>query len=177
MEPNLNPEVKVLIPQEELEAKIREMAAEISARHKGHELHLICVLKGGAYFMTELSKYITVPVTIDFMSASSYGAGTTSSGVVKINKDLDEPIEGKHVIVVEDIIDTGYTLSYLLNFLKARQPASLELAAILNKPSRRVVDVDIDYYGFSVPDKFIVGFGLDANQKYRNLPYIGYIDT
>lgn len=127
--------------------------------------------------MTELSKYITVPVTIDFMSASSYGAGTTSSGVVKINKDLDEPIEGKHVIVVEDIIDTGYTLSYLLNFLKARQPASLELAAILNKPSRRVVDVDIDYYGFNVPDKFIVGFGLDANQRYRNLPYIGYIDT
>ena len=177
MESNLYPEIKVLIPQEELEAKIKEMAAEINIKYAGKELHLICVLKGGAYFMTELSKYITVPVTIDFMQASSYGAGTTSTGVVKINKDLDEPIEGRHVIVVEDIIDTGYTLSYLLDFLKGRHPASLELAAILNKPSRRVVDVEIDYYGFNVPDKFIVGFGLDADQKYRNLPYIGYIET
>ncbi len=170
-------DIKILIPQDQLEAKIKEMAAEISAKHEGHELHLICVLKGGAYFMTELSKYITVPVTIDFMSASSYSSGTTSSGVVKINKDLDEPIEGKHVIVVEDIIDTGYTLSYLLNFLKDRRPASLELAAILNKPSRRIVNVNIDYYGFNVPDKFVVGFGLDADQKFRNLPYIGYIET
>jgi len=170
-------DIKTLIPQAELEAKIKEMASEISKRHEGEELHLICILKGGAYFMTELSKYITVPVTIDFMSASSYGSGTTSSGVVKINKDLDEPIEGKHVIVVEDIIDTGYTLSYLLNFLKDRKPASLELCAILNKPSRRIVDVHIDYYGFDVPDKFIVGFGLDADQKFRNLPYIGYIET
>lgn len=174
---NNDVDIKVLIPQDELEAKIKEMAAEISAKHAGHTVHLICVLKGGAYFMTELSKYMTVPVTIDFMSASSYGAGTTSSGVVKINKDLDEPIEGKHVIVVEDIIDTGYTLSYLLNFLKDRKPASLELCAILNKPDRRIVDVNIDYYGFDVPDKFVVGFGLDMDQKFRNLPYIGYIEV
>ena len=177
MEPNLYPEVKVLIPEEELETRIKAMAAEISAKHAGHEVHLVCVLKGGAYFMTELSKFITVPVTIDFIQTSSYGANTTSSEVVKINKDLDKPIEGKHVIVVEDIIDTGYTLSYMLDFLKTRHPETLELCAILNKPSRRIVDVHIDYYGFDVPDKFIVGFGLDANQRYRNLPYIGYIET
>lgn len=177
MEENSNVEIKTLIPQEELEARIKEMAAEISSKYAGKTVHLICILKGGAYFMTELSKYMTIPVTIDFMSVSSYGSGTTSTGIVKIIKDLDEPIEGRNVIVVEDIIDTGFTLSYLLNLLKDRKPASLELCAILSKPDRRVVEVHIDYCGFTVPDKYIVGFGLDMDQKYRNLPYIGYIEV
>ena len=126
--------------------------------------------------MTELSKYITIPVTIDFMQVTSYGAGTTSSGIVKIVKDHDEPLEGRNVIIVEDIIDTGYTLSYLMEILKDRKPASLKLAAMLNKPDRRIREVKIDYCGFDVPDKFVIGYGLDYDQKYRNLPYIGVVE-
>lgn len=165
-----------LITQKELEDRIKELGEEISRNHAGHSVHLICILKGGVYFMTELSKYITVPVTLGFMSVSSYGSGTVSSGIVKIEKDLDESIEGRHVIVVEDIVDTGYTLSYLLEMLKARKPETLELCTLLNKPDRRVREVNIDYCGFGVPDQFIVGFGLDKDQKYRNLPYIGAIN-
>ena len=168
--------ISILITAEELEERIKELAEEISRDHAGQCVHLVCILKGGAYFMTQLSKFMTIPVTIGFMSVSSYGSGTVSSGVVKINKDLDDSIEGRHVIVVEDIIDTGYTLSYLLEMLKGRNPASLELCTLLNKPERRVVDVDVDYCGFGVPDKFIVGYGLDKDQKYRNLPYIGTIE-
>ena len=152
------------------------MGAQISRDYEGKSVHLICILKGGAYFMTELSKYITVPVTIDFMQVTSYGSGTTSSGIVKIVKDHDEPLEGREVIVVEDIIDTGYTLSYLLEMLKDRKPASLKLAAMLNKPDRRIREVKIDYCGFDVPDKFVIGYGLDYDQKYRNLPYIGVVE-
>lgn len=168
--------IRTLISEEKLNARIREMAAQISSDYAGKELHLICILKGGAYFMTELSKYITVPVTIDFMAVSSYGAGTVSSGIVKIIKDHDEPIEGKHVMIVEDIIDTGFTLSYLLEMLRDRRPASLQLCAMLNKPDRRIREVRIDYCGFDIPDEFVVGYGLDYDQRYRNLPYIGVVE-
>jgi hypoxanthine phosphoribosyltransferase len=168
--------LSTLISEEDLTARIREMAAKISEDYEGKDLHLICILKGGAYFMTELSKYITVPVTIDFMAVSSYGSKTVSSGIVKIIKDHDEPIENRDVLVVEDIVDTGFTLSYLMEILRDRKPASLKLCAMLNKPDRRVREVKIDYCGFDIPDKFVVGYGLDYDQHYRNLPYIGVIE-
>lgn len=168
--------LSTLISEEDLTARIREMAAKISEDYAGKDLHLICILKGGAYFMTELSKYITVPVTIDFMAVSSYGSKTVSSGIVKIIKDHDEPIENRDVLVVEDIVDTGFTLSYLMEILRDRKPASLKLCAMLNKPDRRVREVKIDYCGFDIPDKFVVGYGLDYDQHYRNLPYIGVIE-
>jgi len=138
-------------------------------------VHLICVLRGGSFFMCELAKRITVPVSIDFMSVSSYGGDTKSCGVVKIVKDLDDTIKGKDVIVIEDIVDSGRTLSYLMEMLKEREPASLALCTLLDKPDRRVIDVDVDYTGFVIPDEFVVGYGLDYAQKYRNLPYIGIV--
>ena len=168
--------ISVLIPQEELEARIREMAAQISKDYEGKKLHLVCILRGSIFFTCELAKYITVPVTIDFMSVSSYGDGTESTGRIKIMKDLDDPIKDKHVLVVEDIIDSGHTLSHLLSFLKVREPESLKLCTLLDKPSRRVVDVDVDYVGKEIPDLFVVGYGLDYAQKYRNLPYIGVVE-
>ena len=168
--------LSTLISEEDLTARIREMAAKISEDYAGKDLHLIYILKGGAYFMTELSKYITVPVTIDFMAVSSYGSKTVSSGIVKIIKDHDEPIENRDVLVVEDIVDTGFTLSYLMEILRDRKPASLKLCAMLNKPDRRVREVKIDYCGFDIPDKFVVGYGLDYDQHYRKLPYIGVIE-
>ncbi len=171
----MNHTVTTLISEEKLIARIKELAAQISQDYAGKEVHLICILKGGAYFMTELSKYITVPVTIDFMAVSSYGSKTVSSGIVKIIKDHDEPIEGKNVLVVEDIVDTGFTLSYLLEMLRDRKPASLKLCAMLNKPDRRIREVKIDYLGFDIPDEFVVGYGLDYDQHYRNLPYIGIV--
>lgn len=137
---------------------------------------MICVLKGGSFFMCELAKRISVPVSLDFMSVSSYGSGTKSGGVVKIVKDLDDPIQDKDVIVVEDIVDSGRTLSYLLEMLQARGPRSLHLCTLLDKPDRRVVDVNVDYTGFQIPDEFVVGFGLDYDQRYRNLPYIGVVE-
>ena len=149
----------------------------ISEKYAGKSIHLICVLKGGAFFMTELAKRITVPVTLDFMSVSSYGSGSESSGVVKFVKDLDEPLEGKDVIVVEDIIDSGRTLSYLMEILKKRNPKSLALCTLLDKPDRRVREVKVDWVGFEIPDKFVVGYGLDYDQKYRNLPYIGVVEV
>ena len=167
--------IKTLISEEKLKERIRELTKEIDRDYAGKEIHLICVLKGGAYFMTELSKYITIPVTIDFMAVSSYGSKTVSSGIVKIIKDHDEPIEGRDVLVVEDIVDTGFTLSYLLEMLRDRKPASLKLCAMLNKPDRRIREVKIDYLGFDIPDEFVVGYGLDYDQHYRNLPYIGSI--
>lgn len=167
--------IKEIISEEQLDAKIREMGAQISKDYAGKSVHLICILKGSTFFMAELAKRITVPVTIDFMSASSYGSGTVSSGQVKITKDLDESIEGKNVIVVEDIIDTGRTLSYLMEFLAGRKPESLKLCTLLDKPERRVCEVDVEYTGFTIPDLFIVGYGLDYDQKYRNLPYIGQV--
>ncbi len=169
--------ISVLLSEEELDNRIREMGEEISRDYAGKSVHLICVLKGGTFFMCELAKRITIPVSIDFMSVSSYGDETVSSGIVRINKDLDKPLEGKDVIVVEDIIDTGRTLSYLLKVLRDRKPASVKLATMLDKPDRRVVDdVNVDYTGFVIPDKFVVGYGLDYAERYRNLPYIGVIE-
>ena len=168
--------VRVLIPEKDVEERITEMGRQISEEYKGRQVHLICVLKGGVFFMCELAKKIDVPVSLDFMSVSSYGDGTSSNGVVRIVKDLDESLEGKDVIVVEDIIDSGRTLSYLLELLKKRHPNSMRLCTLLDKPDRRVRDVKVDYVGFEIPDEFVVGYGLDYAQKYRNLPYIGIVD-
>ncbi len=168
--------IKELFSEEAIDARIRELGAQISRDYAGKEIHLICVLKGSSFFTCELAKRITVPVYLDFMSVSSYGSETTSSGVVKIVKDLDSPLKGKDVIVVEDIVDTGHTLSYLMGMLKGREPASLRLCTLLDKPERRVAEVFVDYIGFAIPDKFIVGYGLDYDQKYRNLPYIGTVE-
>lgn len=168
--------IKVMFTEEEINDRIRQIGDQISRDYAGKQVHLICVLKGGSFFMCELAKRITVPVFLDFMSVSSYGSDTTSSGVVRIVKDLDAPLKGKHVIVVEDIVDTGRTLSYLLGMLQGRGPESLKLCTLLDKPDRRVVDVHVDYTGFQIPDEFIVGYGLDYDQKYRNLPYIGTVE-
>ena len=167
--------ISVMIPEEKVNERIRELAAKIDQDYAGEPVHLIGILKGSVFFVCELAKRLTVPVTIDFMQVSSYGDGTKSSGVVRISKDTDEGLVGKNTIVVEDIIDSGRTLSYLLKLLKERKPKSLKLCTLLDKPSRRVVDVDVDYVGFQIPDEFVVGFGLDYAQKYRNLPYIGVV--
>lgn len=168
--------VEVLLTEQEVDTRIKEIGTQISRDYEGKKIHLVCVLKGGSFFMCELAKRITVPVSIDFMSVSSYGGETASSGVVKIVKDLDEPLEGRDVIVVEDIVDSGRTLSYLMEMLKDRGPKSLRLCTLLDKPDRRVVDVKVDYTGYQIPDKFVVGYGLDYDQKYRNLPYIGVVE-
>ena len=168
--------IRVMITQEEVEKRIREMAAQISRDYEGERLHLICILRGSVFFTCELAKYITVPVTMDFMSVSSYGDGTESSGRIKIVKDLDDSIRGKNVLVIEDIIDSGRTLSHLLALLKVREPKSLKLCTLLDKPDRRVVPVDVDYVRMEIPDLFVVGYGLDYAQKYRNLPYIGVVE-
>ncbi len=168
-------QIRVLISEEEVNRRIAELAAQISADYRERSVHLICILKGSIFFTCELAKRITVPVTMDFMSVSSYGNDTISSGVVKLVKDLDEALEGKDVIVIEDIIDSGRTLSYLLENLSNRKPASLRLCTLLDKPERRVREVKVDYTGFQIPDEFVVGYGLDYGQRYRNLPYIGVI--
>lgn len=167
--------ISILKSEAEVDARIREMGEQISRDYEGKQIHMICVLKGGSFFMCELAKRITVPVSLDFMSVSSYGSDTKSSGVVKIVKDLDESIQGKDVLVVEDIIDSGRTLSYLMEMLRDRKPNSLRLCTLLDKPDRRVVSVDVDYTGFQIPDEYVVGYGLDYDQKYRNLPYVGVI--
>lgn len=172
----MSEKISVLISEEDVDARIAEVAKQISEAYKGKTLHLICVLKGSVFFVCELAKRITVPVTLDFMSVSSYGDDTKSSGVVRIVKDLDEPLEGKDVMVVEDIIDSGRTLSYLLEILKQRHPASLGLCTLLDKPDRRVREVPVDYTCFEIPDEFVVGYGLDYAQKYRNLPYVGVVE-
>lgn len=168
--------VKVLLSEEEVDNKIQELGERISKDYAGRQVHLVCVLKGGVFFMCELAKRITVPVSMDFMSVSSYGSDTKSSGVVRIVKDLDESLQDKDVIVVEDIVDSGRTLSYLLEMLKDRGPKSLRLCTMLDKPDRRVVDVNVDYTGFEIPDEFVVGYGLDYDQRYRNLPFIGIVE-
>ncbi len=167
--------IEVLLSEEAVNAKIQEIGEQISKDYAGKQVHLVCVLKGGAFFMCELAKRITVPVSLDFMSVSSYGSDTKSSGVVKIVKDLDESLQGKEVIVVEDIVDSGRTLSYLLEMLRDRKPNSLRLCTLLDKPDRRVVQVPVDYTAFQIPDEFVVGYGLDYDQRYRNLPYIGVV--
>ena len=167
--------VRVLLSEEDVDKRIQEIGEQISKDYAGKQVHLVCVLKGGVFFLCELAKRITVPVSMDFMSVSSYGSATKSSGVVKIVKDLDEPPKDKDVLVVEDIVDSGRTLSYLLDMLRDRGPKSIKLCTLLDKPERRVVDVNVDYTGFSIPDEFVVGFGLDYDQKYRNLPFIGIV--
>lgn len=169
--------IKVLITEEEVDARIRELGEKISKEYEGKQIHLICVLKGGVFFMCELAKRITVPVSMDFMCVGSYGDGTKSSGVVRLAKDLDESIENKEVLIVEDIIDSGNTLYYLMDVLRQRKPASLRLCTLLDKPDRRVRDVHVDWTGFEIPDEFVVGYGLDYAQKYRNLPYIGVVEV
>ena len=167
--------VEVMLSEEEVDRRIQEIGEQISKDYAGKQVHLVCVLKGGSFFLCELAKRITVPVSLDFMSVSSYGGDTKSSGVIKIVKDLDEPLRDKDVIVVEDIVDSGRTLSYLLDMLKARGPKSMALWTLLDKPDRRVIDVKVDYTGFQIPDEFVVGYGLDYDQRYRNLPYIGVV--
>lgn len=172
----MSEKIHVMIDEQQVEDRVRQMAAQISKDYQGKTLHLICILKGSVFFACELAKRITVPVTLDFMSASSYGDGTESCGRVKIVKDLDESLEGRDVLVVEDIIESGRTLSYLLQVLTLRNPASLRLCTLLDKPERRVTEVQVDYTGFAIPDEFVVGYGLDYAQKYRNLPYIGRVE-
>ena len=168
--------IRVLLSEKEVDDRIQAIGDQISKDYAGKQVHLVCVLKGGRFFMCELAKRISVPVSLDFMSVSSYGSDTKSSGVVKIVKDLDESIKDKDVIVVEDIVDSGRTLNYLLEMLKDRGPKSLRLCTLLDKPDRRVAQVDVDYTGFQIPDQFVVGYGLDFDQRYRNLPYIGIVE-
>ena len=167
--------VRIFLSEEEVTKRINEVAEQINKEYEGKSIHLIGVLKGSVVFMCELAKRLTVPVTMDFMSVSSYGNDTQSSGVVKIMKDLDEPLEGKDVLLIEDIIDSGRTLSYLLEILQTRNPKSLRLCTLLDKPDRRVKDVHVDYTCFNIPDEFVVGYGLDYAQRYRNLPFIGIV--
>lgn len=168
--------VKELISEEKVVARIKEIAKQINQDYEGKSVTLICILKGSVFFTCELAKYLTIPVTIDFMQCSSYGADTKSSGIVRLAKDLDEPIMGKDVILIEDIIDSGRTLSHLVKLLSQREPASLTLCTLLDKPSRRVKEVDVKYTGFEISDEFVVGYGLDYAQKMRNLPYIGVVE-
>ena len=169
--------IKVHITEEQLNKRIAEIGAEITERFKGEEVFLVCILKGSVFFTTELAKRIDLPVEIDFMTVSSYGAHTVSSGVINVKQDLSASIEGKNVIIVEDIIDSGNTLSRLIKLFESRNPKTLTLCTLLDKPERRVVeDVVVDYTGFVIPDKFVVGFGLDWDQRFRNLPYIGFVE-
>ena len=167
--------IEVLISEKDVDERIAALGKQISEDFAGKELHLICILKGGTFFMCELAKRITIPVSLDFMQVSSYGDGTKSSGVVRIAKDLDESIEGKDVMIVEDIIDSGRTLYYLMDILEKRHPNSITLCTLLDKPERREREVSVKYSGFEIPDEFVVGYGLDYAQKYRNLPYIGVV--
>jgi hypoxanthine phosphoribosyltransferase len=167
---------EVLIEEDVLRSRVVELGDEISRDYDGRELLLIGVLKGAVFFMADLMRQLTVPCEIDFMAISSYGASTDSSGVVRILKDLDINIEGRDVLVVEDIIDSGLTLSYLMRNLEAREPASLEVCALLTKPARREIDVPVRYVGFEIPNRFVIGYGLDFAERYRNLPYVGVLD-
>jgi hypoxanthine phosphoribosyltransferase len=168
-DPNIG---EILIQADELQARIADLGVEISKDYEGREILLVCVLKGAVLFVSDLMRQITVPCEIDFMAVSSYGSATRSSGVVRILKDLDGSIEGKHVLIVEDIIDSGLTLQYLMRNLRSRGPASIEVCSLLTKPSRREVEVPIRYTGFELPDRYAVGYGLDLAQRYRNLPYV-----
>ena len=173
----MSDKIHVMFTEEEVNAKIKELGAQISGDLNGEPVKIICILKGASFFACELAKRISVPVYIDFMSVSSYGDGTESSGIVRIIKDLDDSIEGENVLIVEDIIDSGRTLSYLVDNLKSRGAKSVRLCTLMSKPSRRVVDVPVDYIVYEIPDEFVVGYGLDYAQKYRNLPYVGVVET
>ena len=166
---------EVLLSADQIAARVKEFGAQISADYAGEEILMIGVLRGAVIFMSDLARSISIPVAIDFMAVSSYGASTTSSGIVRILKDLDEEVAGRHILVVEDIIDSGLTLNYLLDNLHSRKPASIRLVTLLNKPERRKKEVHVDYNGFTIPDHFVVGYGLDYAEKYRNLPFIGIL--
>jgi hypoxanthine phosphoribosyltransferase len=166
---------EILIPEDRLQQRIGELGAQISRDYAGEDLLLLAVLKGSVLFLSDLMRHITIPHAVDFMATSSYGASTESSGIVRILKDLDEPIQGRNVLIVEDIIDTGHTLNYLLLLLRARMPKSLRICTLLNKPDRREVDVHVDYIGFDIPNEFVLGYGLDYDELYRNLPYVAVL--
>ena len=168
--------ITVLITEEEIDRRVRELAAQISKDYEGRNIRMVGILKGASFFMCELAKRITVPVSIDFMQVSSYGGATESTGTVRIRKDLDESIEGLDVIIVEDIVDSGRTLAFLGDFLKSKGAKSIRYCTLLDKPERRVVDLKADYAGFEIPDQFVVGYGMDYDQEYRNLPYIGVVE-
>ena len=172
----MNEKITVLIDEETVDARIKEIAEQISKDYAKKEVRLICILKGSIFYTTELAKRLTIPTTMDFMSVSSYGAGTVSSGEINIKKDLDESIEGLDVIVVEDIVDSGNTLNKLIPELQKRNPRSLAVTTLLDKPSRREAEVDVKYTGFEIEDKFVVGYGLDYDQSYRDLPFIGVVE-
>jgi hypoxanthine phosphoribosyltransferase len=169
-------DAEILITDAQIRLRTRELAQEISREYEGQDLHLICVLKGGVVFLVDLMRELTVPHSVDFMATSSYGASTESSGVVRILKDLDEPIAGRNVLIVEDIIDTGHTLDYLTRILHERNPASLRICTLLNKQERREVHIPIDYVGFDIANRFVFGYGLDLDQLYRNLPFVAVVD-
>jgi hypoxanthine phosphoribosyltransferase len=166
---------EVLLTQEQIQARVAELGAQLTADYAGRDPVLISVLKGSIVFLADLVRGMEIPLSIDIMEVSSYGAATESSGQVRILKDLSNPIEGRHVIVVEDIIDTGLTLNYLLRYLREKAPASLGICCLLDKPARRLTEIEIDYVGFTIPDRFVVGYGLDFGERYRNLPYVGVL--
>lgn len=166
---------KILLDEEQIKERVKQLGQQITEDYKDENILVVGILKGAMIFLADLVRNIDVPTSFDFMAVSSYGAGTVSSGVVRIMKDLDKSIEGKHVIIVEDIVDTGLTLQYLVENIRSRGPASLKLCTLLDKPDRRKVDVPVDYKGFSIPDEFVVGYGLDYNERYRNLPYIAVL--
>ncbi len=172
-----NPNLDILIPTDKLQERIRQIGAEITRDYAGRRPELICVLKGAMVFLSDLMRAIDLNLTIDYIAVSSYGKGVTSTGEVKIIKDLDEPLQGRDIILVEDILDTGLTLSYLVSSFRARGATSVKIATLLNKPERRKVEVHADYVGFDIPDKFVVGYGLDYAERYRNLPFIGVVKT
>ena len=172
----MNEKITIMIDEDTVDNRIKEIAAQISRDYAKKEVRLICILKGSVFYTTELAKRLTIPTTMDFMKVSSYGSGTVSSGEIKIQKDLDDSIEGLDVIVVEDIVDSGNTLSQLIPELKKRKPRSLAVTTLLDKPSRREVEVNVDYTGFEIEDKFVVGYGLDYDQSYRDLPFIGVVE-
>lgn len=170
-----NPRLEILISTDQLQARVREMGAQITRDYAGRNPELICVLKGAMVFMSDLVRAIDLPLSMDFIAVSSYGKGMNTSGEVKIVKDLDEPLEGRNIILVEDILDTGLTLNYLSNNFRSRGASSIAIATLLNKPERRKVDVEVSYQGFEIPDKFVVGYGLDYAERYRNLPFIAVV--
>jgi hypoxanthine phosphoribosyltransferase len=169
--------MKVLLSRDTIQARVAEMGREITRDYAGKEPHLVCVLKGACMFLTDLIRHIELPLTLDYIAVSSYGAATKSSGEVRLVKDLDQGLDGRDLLVVEDIVDTGLTLNYLLRLLKARAPRSLKVAALLSKPSRRLVETPVDYTGFTIDDHFVVGYGLDYNERFRNMPEIGIYGT
>jgi len=169
--------LEVLIPEEKIAERVKELGQQISSDYEGKSVHLVCVLKGAYTFMADLARAMDVSLTLDFLAVSSYNEGTSTSGEVRLTKDLDSSLQGRDVIIVEDIADTGLTLRYLYNMLQRRGPNSLKIAALLSKSSRREVEIPVDYVGFEIPDRFVVGYGLDVDQKYRNLPYIAVVDS